>query len=621
MKIYIQQFDPQKIYLLEQEAIPFLVLGNERAEEIAKKMSAGNFEDFYAMDAVMEKAIARSRRLRMKIFQKFSEKKLYTFSPFEISPSYSESEKELQKRLQKKLVNFYLYHRSEDPSWNPKKTEKLCTLFEKQLQRQEKGYLARNPNSQSMKPEEKEHTISLRILKAFAKSLDAHSAFFSEEEAKQMRLTLEKEFEGYGIVMAEGLEGVYISSVIKGSPAEKSGGIKPKDLVTHINGKSTQNLSFEEILALMKKGKKKRVILGIKNSTGERQVTLTKAPIVMEGERLQYSYEPYGNGIIGKITLHSFYENGNGITAEKDLRAAIHKMEQIKPLKGLVLDLRENSGGFLSQAVKVSSLFISSGVVVVSKYGKQEKHYLRTIDKKPSYNGPLIILTSKMSASAAEIVAQALQDYGSALVVGDERTFGKGSIQYQTVTDAKAKYFFKVTVGRYYTVSGRSTQITGVIPDIQIPTHYAPFTIGEKYLEYPLPADRISPIYQDNLSDLNSKARRWFEKNYLPFLQKKVHFWKKMVPQLAENSRLRINNNPRFQQYLRTQKKIKEQISKKEPLMANPMNNYGFEDLQLEEAVYILKDMILFEAKSRISAGLKYTERGQDPLSYFPKAS
>ncbi len=115
--------------------------------------------------------------------------------------------------------------------------------------------------------------------------------------------------------------------------------------------------------------------------------------------------------------------------------------------------MRENSGGFLSQAVRVSGLFISSGVVVISKYGDGSLKYYRSMDGSPHYQGPLVILVSRGSASATEIVAQTLQDYGVALVAGDIQTYGKGTIQHQTVTSDRTNSFFKVTVGRYYTVS------------------------------------------------------------------------------------------------------------------------------------------------------------------------
>ncbi len=318
----------------------------------------------------------------------------------------------------------------------------------------------------------------------------------------------------------------------------------------------------------------------------------------MKEERIQTGFEKFGDGVIGKISLHSFYESSDGISSEKDIKEAIRSFQEKGELHGLVLDLRENSGGFLSQAVKVSGLFVSNGIIVVSKYGKGELHYLRNIVGRSFFNGPIVVLTSKMSASASEIVAQALQDYGVAIVVGDERTFGKGSIQYQTVTDEKADLFFKVTVGRYYTVSGKSTQIDGVVADIVVPTQYAPYNIGEKFLEYPLPQDQVAAAYNDPLTDLDEKTRKLFQQRYLPYLQRVVPFWKRMLPALRKNSAYRMAHDTKFQTFLKKQDKIKARASLLPVNTVDDQIQSGMEDLQMNEAVNIVKDMIYMEAQA-----------------------
>ncbi len=376
-------------------------------------------------------------------------------------------------------------------------------------------------------------------------------------------MSLEKQFEGVGVVLSEGIDGVMIAELIKGSPAELSGQIQVNDLLVEIDGLPTDRTSFEDVLEMLKKKDRGEIILGFKRFDLQTQrekffrVPLRKRPIVMKEERIQTGYEKFGDGIIGKISLHSFYESSDGISSEKDIKDAIRSFREKGELHGLVLDLRENSGGFLSQAVKVAGLFVSNGVIVISKYGKGEVHYLRNIVGRSFFNGPLVVLTSKMSASASEIVAQALQDYGVAIVVGDERTFGKGSIQYQTVTDEKADIFFKVTVGRYYTVSGKSTQIDGVIADIVVPTQYAPYNIGERYLEYPLSPDQVAAAYIDPLTDLDEKTRKLFQQRYLPYVQRVVPFWKKMLPALRKNSAYRMAHDPKFQTFLKKQDKMK----------------------------------------------------------------
>ena len=182
--------------------------------------------------------------------------------------------------------------------------------------------------------------------------------------------------------------------------------------------------------------------------------------MVLKETRLEKSYEPYGNGVIGHFHLFSFYQDPNSSSAG-DLKEAILEMKKKQNLKGIVLDLRNNAGGLLPQAVSVTGLFISKGVVVSVKDNTGVVQHLRNIDGQPIWTGPLIVLTNRTSASAAEIVAQTLQDYGRALVVGDPHTYGKGTFQTFTLESANygkvnPKGEFKVTRGRYYTVSGKS---------------------------------------------------------------------------------------------------------------------------------------------------------------------
>jgi carboxyl-terminal processing protease len=426
----------------------------------------------------------------------------------------------------------------------------------------------------------------MHILKAMARGLDAHTAFFSPEEAMEMRSSLEKQFEGVGIVLREGLDGIEIADLVKGGPAARCGKILIGDILVEVDGNTIGNASYYEVLDRLKGDGRKDVVLGFKRNGNVDivKVGLRREKIVMENERLVFSTEPFADGIIGKLILPSFYESPDASSCEIDIREALRDLKRKGKVLGLVLDLRNNLGGFLSQAVKVTGLFITSGVVVISKYAQGEVQYLRNLDPRIHYNGPLVILTSKLSASAAEIVAQALQDYGVGIVVGDERTYGKGTIQYQTVTDLSAASFFKVTVGRYYTVSGRSTQIEGVIADIFVPSAYAPYNIGERYLEYALKNDQIAPAYTDPLTDVPAHTQLWFQKNYLPFLQKKESAWVQMVPKLKINSDYRIKNDPNFKVFL---KKIKEEEKD---------FDMGVNDLQMGEAVNIVKDMINLKA-------------------------
>lgn len=612
-RVYIERFDGEKFYLLQREVLPYLNMSDAEVRKVIARYNNRDFSDFEKLNTVIQNAIVRHRFIRQQIQRDLLSKEIVSGKGASSFSSYSKDEKELYNRINNRASVFLEII---DQKWDLSslsRREKAFNLFEKRISRAEGAYLFKDSRGLEFTPAQKEHYLTLNILKALSKSLDTHTAFFSEEEAYQMRTSLQKKFEGVGVVLTEGVDGVVITDVIKGGPADLSGKIEVDDLLVEVNGKSLNTLAFEEVMELLKKSTDE-VQLGLvrkdkSKNTAFYRVVLERKLIAVEGDRIKVSYEQNGSGIVGTIVLSSFYENEDGVSAEKDIRKAIRELEKHGTLQGLVLDLRDNAGGFLSQAVKVSGLFIKSGVVVIAKYAKDEIHYLRTLDGKTAYNGPLVVLTSKLSASAAEITAQALQDYGVAVVVGDTRTFGKGSIQYQTVTDTGAEFYYKVTVGKYYTASGRTTQLDGVIADIVVPSVYAPYLIGEKYLEYPLSNDRVKPALKDSLSDLDSKAKKVFEKYYLPYVQRVVGIWNKMLPSLRQNSLARMQNSKPFQIYLQRLKLVEAKVNGADIPVDTDFTEIVKEDLQMKEAINIVKDMIQLEAKEKQSNGLANSDR------------
>jgi len=603
LKIFIEQFDADKTYLLASEVKPYLDVNDSQVQSVVQGYYANDFSTFRALNEVIQKASLRARAYRKEI-----EKELILNPRDDEVPSgesylnYSPDVDQLKARIRRQVLRALWFEKrvSSVGKWTPEQKEKVFALWEKRFRRLENSYLFINERGQKISSERAEHYLVMHILKAMAKSLDAHTAYFSPEEAAEMRASLEKQFEGVGVVLREGIDGVVIIDLVKGGPAERCGKIAVGDLLVEIDGKSVSGSSYDEILKAMKGQGAKQLELGFKRAQemGKEnfyRVSLKRERIVMQEERVKFSSEPFADGIIGKLTLPSFYESGESSSCETDLKEAIRSLKKQGKLYGLVLDMRENSGGFLNQAVKVSGLFISSGVIVISKYSQGEVQYMRDLDVRVYYNGPLIVLTSKASASAAEIVAQALQDYGTGLVAGDERTYGKGTIQYQTVTDDAATSYFKVTVGRYYTVSGRSTQIEGVQADIVVPTIYSAYNIGEKYLEYPLKSDRVPPAYVDPLNDLDQRNRQWFVQNYLPNIQKKLSLWTQMLPVLKSDSSYRLEHDKNYTLFLKTINPKESESS--EDVKASARENWGVEDLQMGEAVNLLKDMIILQSE------------------------
>lgn len=593
LKVFVEQFDPDRVYLLSSEAKPYLEPKEDKIKTVVQKYSRDDLSEYAKLNQIIQASIVRSRVYREELKEQLIADDEQPQIVGGTYLDYARNEKELKERVKKQLIRalWIEKHVSHLSSLNTEQRKKIFSLWEKRFARVESTYLSENKS---------DHYLHMHVLKALAKSLDAHTSYYSPEEAYEMRTSLEKQFEGIGVVLREGMDGVVIHDMIKGGPAERSKKISPGDLLVEINGQTVEGMTYEDILKRLQSNGKEKIQLGLRRYVKENEiqivrVDLKREKIVMQNDRVQYSFERFADGIVGKINLPSFYESGEGSSCENEMREALRALKKEGSILGLVLDMRENSGGFLNQAVKVAGLFISSGVIVISKYAHGETQYLRDLDGRSYYNGPLVILTSKGSASAAEIVAQALQDYGTGLVIGDERTYGKGTIQYQTVTDSAATSFFKVTVGLYYTVSGRSTQIEGVNADILVPTAYSTMNIGERYLEFPLKNDRIPSVYLDPLIDIDPRNKPWFQKNYLPNLQKKLSLWTQMLPQLQNNSAYRIKENKDYAFFL----KVLDQDKNKLSFTLTPQENWGVEDLQMMEAVNILKDMVILKMPSQ----------------------
>ena len=207
---------------------------------------------------------------------------------------------------------------------------------------------------------------------------------------------------------------------------------------------------------------------------------------------------------VGYIKIPSFYRDYSGKTDRNctdDLRNELQRLNK-ENISGLILDLRNNGGGSLSDAVSVTGLFIKTGPVVQIRNGAGTIRVMEDEDKSVEYSGPMVVLVNRFSASASEIVAGALQDYGRALIVGDEHTHGKGTVQALLDLDrfvnlrGMAKYMplgaVKVTIQKFYRISGESTQEKGVSPDIVLPSRLDGLESGEKYLDNALPWDHIA---------------------------------------------------------------------------------------------------------------------------------
>lgn len=595
-QIYLDHFDPERTYLLQTEVAPFLEMDDAQVAQVLEDYKKNQFPIYTQLNEMIQKAILRAQKYREELEANqgglFKESMSYTsdggedFSDPDLRKTFAKSESDLQQRQKVQLLKFIAAERVRFGDVVMRNPAKTLQIYDRNIANFENRYLFLNNEGQPLSQAEKENLFVMHILKALANSLDSHTSFLAPSEAYDMRVRLEKAVQGIGVVLQKNSKGeVVISKIVPNGPAEKSGDVKPQDVILAINHQALTNLPLEQILSMVRGEPNSSLLLTLRHAGSQESVDvrLNRQPITVNDDRADFTTIPYKDGVIGVIKLQSFYQGDKGVSSEADVRKAIQKLDAKGNLRGLVLDLRENSGGFLTQAVKVAGLFISNGVIVVSKYSNGEEKFYRDMDGKTLYNGPLVILTSKATASAAEIVAESLQDYGVGLVVGDEHTYGKGTIQSQTVTDNQgSSSYFKVTVGKYYTVSGKTPQIQGVKADIVVPSQFSKENIGEEFLDYPLQKDTIAPAFNDQLSDIDPTLRNWYLRYYTPTLQHKRADWRSMIPTLKEKSADRLANNPGYQAFLH-----------------NKLNNPRVvEDLQLNEAVNVVKDMIDLHEKS-----------------------
>jgi carboxyl-terminal processing protease len=617
-KVYIDQFDPDRIYLLEQEVRPFLNFSDSQVEKFLEQYQTNHFQEYADLNQVIQKAILRQRQLRASLFKDqktdlFEKSRaikadgVEDWSDPDLTQNFAKDDTVLKEHLKKKVIQFIALERKRygEAFINQREAQTLA-VFDNQAIEFENPYLYLNQNGTPMNVAEKDNAFAMHVLKAISNTLDAHTTILNPTEAYDMKLRLEKGVSGVGIVVEETHEGDFrVSEILENSPAKKNGEIKMGDLVVAVDGESLKEKTMDDVIELLrgKPGTKAALdLLRLTKVDGtidqkKFHVELERENIEVDEDRVKFSSVPYDNGIIGIITLDSFYQSDNGISSETDITEAIKKLKLKGSLRGIILDFRENSGGFLSQAIKVAGLFITNGIVVISKYFNGEEHFYRDMDSKVVFDGPLIILTSKATASAAEIVAQALQDYGVAVIVGDEHTYGKGTIQSQTVTEdkggEKAAAFFKVTVGKYYTVSGKTPQIQGVKSDVVVPSQFAHQNIGEQYLENPLDNasgnDTIAPTYDDPLQDITAELKPWYMHYYMPTLQHRKFISPELLVKLKESSKMRIAKNQRYQTFLKGGQT-------KAALQAFVDDG---DDIQLGETLNIMKEMIALEATHR----------------------
>ena len=382
------------------------------------------------------------------------------------------------------------------------------------------------------------------FMNAFTHSLDPHSSYMSPRNSEEYQIQMSLSYYGIGATLQIEDDYVLIVNLIPGGPAAIDGKLKPKDKITAVgqgvDGKLIDVIGWRigDVVELIRGPENTVVKLQILSSgaipgASEKIINITRNQVKLEDQAAKSNIisVPRENTEwnIGVITIPSFYRdfksmmdgNRDYASTTKDVKRIIKELKE-KNIDALILDLRSNGGGHLTEATALSGLFIENGPIVQLRNANGRISRLDDPDpsRRLAYDGPLIVLVNRFSASASEIFAAAIQDYGRGIIVG-QQTFGKGTVQNlyplnRYIKKPKDKEFgqLTMTIGKYYRVTGESTQHRGVMPDIELPSHIDLQLVGESTRKTALPWDTIrtakfklyNPALENAIPSLSKKS-------------------------------------------------------------------------------------------------------------------
>lgn len=382
-------------------------------------------------------------------------------------------------------------------------------------------------------------------LGALTQSFDPHSVWLKPADNANFNIDITNSVVGIGAQLSTEEDFVVVNELIRGGPAQKSGLVRKKDRILAVGQadgaiEDVVGQRLDDVVQLIrgKKGTDVRLLLQHEDGVRE-EIRLTREQVALEDQRASSRLDTVSGHRIGVLSLPGFYLDPNhdpdGHNASDDLRREIDALKT-QGAEALILDLRGNGGGSLAEAVDTAGLFLPGGPMVQVRDRDGHIEALRDLDKAVEWSGPLVVMTDATSASASEIVAGALQDYGRAIVVGDAQTHGKGTVQQVLDLDRQlrgnhdpdAGGAFKVSIQKFYRVSGASTQLKGVAADVVLPSAWEGWDVFERDLDHAMDWDRIPP----------APFVRWADPSAA-------------VPELQKRSATRVASEPEFQKQAR----------------------------------------------------------------------
>lgn len=580
---YLETLDPLRLYFLESDVQEW----EEQRTKIGRKVVNG---DTSIANTIFARMIERADQQHEYVKKLLTEEKF----AFEGNETYNYDRKkaarpkdiaEAEQLWKQRLRYEYLQEKL-----NKKTPDKILEDLTRRYSR----------SSRALHELDKDDVLEL-YLTSLAHVYDPHSDYMGKAQVANFNISMSLQVFGIGAQL-QGEDGYCkIAELTPGGPAERSGKLKAGDRIVAVaqgDGEPVDvvDMKVDKVVEQIRgpKGTKVRLTVwpaGASDPSIRKEVVIIREQVKLEDQaaKAKLIEMPDASGAtrrLGVIQLPSFYEDmenrgGEHRSTSADVAKLIRKLKSEKA-EGIILDLRSNGGGSLAEAIKTTGLFIKKGPVVQVKDWDGSIRVDDDPDPTVQYDGPMMVLAGKTSASASEILAGALQDYGRSLTVGDSSTYGKGTVQaildlapimqrYKIKADNPGA--LKLTIQKFYRASGSSTQLKGVVPDIVLPSLFNVSEIGEKYMDYPLAWDTIKSAQPENLNRVaphlaelkkRSDARVAADKDFT-YLRSEIERYKKLMAEksVSLNEAVRVKEKQEAQ--ARADARKKDLLARTEP--------------------------------------------------------
>jgi carboxyl-terminal processing protease len=527
---YLRRLDPQRVLFLEADVEEI----SDSLENIFHETEKG---DCSRLRELQQEVVSRHREVEgfVRGFVGSDEYKMDPTAELLLDPDERGHPKTTEERdaLLRVLSHFGISNYLSSDTELPEAKRRLIHRYELQTRRS---------------VEKRREDTYVEFLDAFATSLDPHSGYLSADDVEDFQIQMQLSLEGIGVALTERDGYAVVEQIIPGGAADRLEVLEPKDKIIAVaeDGEppvDVIDMALRDVVRLIRGRKGTRVHLTIlrqEENTERFQVAIQRDTIDLMEQAAKLSFETVvedGRTLkIAVLDLPSFYGDQDP-SKRKGSRDVARLLLQAKESKadGLILDLSRNGGGLLEDAVAISGFFISEGgIVAVKESDEKEGRVMPDPDDGILFTGPMVILVSRWSASASEILAGALKDYGRALIVGDDHTFGKGTVQ-SVFPLRPGLGALKITTALFFRPGGASTQKSGVAADVMFPSLLNTDAFGERDKRHSLPAQQIPPFRGDEANGDDEKTQ-W------------EPITRPMVAVLAGRSKRRTLENEYFQE-------------------------------------------------------------------------